>query len=71
MPKPKKAASKPPRATSAARPRFATEAEERAFWQERDTADYVDWSAAQRARWFKRGFDSGQLTACDTFSGPV
>ncbi|WP_064695905.1 KPN_02809 family neutral zinc metallopeptidase [Rhizobium aegyptiacum] len=28
-------------------------------------------TSAQRARWFKRGFDSGQLTACDTFSGPV
>jgi predicted metalloprotease len=28
-------------------------------------------TSAQRVRWFKRGFDSGQLTACDTFSGPV
>ncbi|WP_454850064.1 KPN_02809 family neutral zinc metallopeptidase [Rhizobium binxianense] len=28
-------------------------------------------TSAQRVRWFKRGFDSGQLAACDTFSGPV
>ncbi|OWV93290.1 flagellar biosynthesis protein FlgM [Rhizobium sp. R72] len=28
-------------------------------------------TSEQRARWFKRGFDSGQLTACDTLSGPV
>ena len=31
-------------------PAFATEAEERAFWQEHDTADYVDWSAAEVVR---------------------
>ncbi len=28
-------------------------------------------TSAQRMKWFKRGFDSGQLQACDTFSGPV
>jgi uncharacterized protein len=28
-------------------------------------------TSEQRARWFKRGFDSGQLSACDTFSNPV
>ncbi|KRB50897.1 flagellar biosynthesis protein FlgM [Rhizobium sp. Root708] len=28
-------------------------------------------TSAQRARWFKRGFDSGKLSDCDTFSGPV
>ncbi|MBY5588240.1 zinc metallopeptidase [Rhizobium leguminosarum] len=28
-------------------------------------------TSEQRARWFKRGFDSGQLSACDTFSGPI
>ncbi|MEA2870679.1 MAG: hypothetical protein QOH67_655 [Hyphomicrobiales bacterium] len=31
-------------------PRFATEAEERAFWESHDSADYVDWSKAQRVR---------------------
>ncbi|QFY60735.1 flagellar biosynthesis protein FlgM [Rhizobium grahamii] len=28
-------------------------------------------TSAQRVRWFKRGFDSGKLSDCDTFSGPV
>jgi predicted metalloprotease len=28
-------------------------------------------TSAQRVKWFKRGFDSGQLNACDTFSGPL
>jgi predicted DNA binding CopG/RHH family protein len=27
-------------------PTFATEAEERAFWQTHDSADYMDWSDA-------------------------
>lgn len=31
-------------------PRFKTEAEERAFWESRDSADYVDWSRAERTR---------------------
>jgi predicted DNA binding CopG/RHH family protein len=30
-------------------PRFANEAEERAFWETHDSFDYVDWTAAQRA----------------------
>lgn len=30
-------------------PRFATEAEERAFWESHDSADYVDWSKAKPA----------------------
>jgi predicted DNA binding CopG/RHH family protein len=30
-------------------PAFETEAEERAFWQSHDTADYVDWTNAERA----------------------
>jgi predicted DNA binding CopG/RHH family protein len=31
-------------------PKFYTEAEERAFWESHDTADYFDLSKAQRAR---------------------
>jgi predicted DNA binding CopG/RHH family protein len=31
-------------------PHFATEAEERRFWETHDSTDYVDWSKAQRAR---------------------
>jgi predicted DNA binding CopG/RHH family protein len=27
-------------------PRFATETEERAFWETHDSTDYVDWSKA-------------------------
>jgi predicted DNA binding CopG/RHH family protein len=30
-------------------PGFATEAEERKFWETHDSADYVDWSKAKRA----------------------
>ena len=40
----------PPARERAAVPRFETEAEERAFWEERDTADLVDWSRAERVR---------------------
>ena len=28
-------------------PEFRSEAEERAFWEEHDTADYLDWSRAE------------------------
>jgi len=28
-------------------PRFGSEARERAFWEEHDTTDYVDWSRAK------------------------
>ncbi|WP_438752807.1 KPN_02809 family neutral zinc metallopeptidase [Pararhizobium sp. O133] len=28
-------------------------------------------TSAQRAAWFKRGFDSGKLSACDTFKGNI
>lgn len=31
-------------------PKFRNEREERAFWESRDSADYVDWSKAQRVR---------------------
>lgn len=30
-------------------PNFATEAEERAFWESHDSSDYVDWSKAAKA----------------------
>ena len=50
MPKPKKPASSAPAARAAARPRFASEAEERAFWEAHDSADYVDWSGAERVQ---------------------
>ncbi|MHB1398678.1 MAG: BrnA antitoxin family protein [Trichloromonadaceae bacterium] len=29
-------------------PAFATEAEERAFWENHDSGEYLDWSMAQR-----------------------
>ena len=28
-------------------PKFKSEADERAFWEEHDTADYLDWSRAE------------------------
>lgn len=28
-------------------------------------------TSAQRVKWFKTGFDSGQVQACDTLSGPI
>ena len=28
-------------------PKFANEAEERAFWETHDSTDYLDWSSAQ------------------------
>jgi predicted DNA binding CopG/RHH family protein len=31
-------------------PKFSSEAEERVFWESRDSTDYVDWSKAKRAR---------------------
>lgn len=31
-------------------PEFASEAEERAFWEAHDSADRVDWSKAERVR---------------------
>jgi predicted metalloprotease len=32
---------------------------------------FTHGSSAQRMRWFKRGFESGQLRACDTMSGSI
>ena len=31
-------------------PDFATEAEERAFWESQDSTDHVDWSKAEKVR---------------------
>jgi len=31
-------------------PKFATEQEERKFWQTHDSTEYVDWSGAQHVR---------------------
>lgn len=31
-------------------PEFASEAEERRFWETHDSTDYVDWSKARRVR---------------------
>ena len=31
-------------------PRFKSEAEEREFWESRDSTGYVDWQAAEHAR---------------------
>ncbi len=31
-------------------PSFENEAQERAFWESRDSADYVDWDQAERVR---------------------
>jgi len=37
--------SKPPKTI----PKFANEAQERAFWEKNDSSEYLDWSKAQRA----------------------
>ena len=29
---------------------------------------FTHGSSAQRVKWFRRGFDSGQVAACDTFA---
>lgn len=46
MPKRRQMPSESPPAS----PRFASEVEERAYWQETDTIGPVDWSRAQRVR---------------------
>jgi predicted DNA binding CopG/RHH family protein len=30
-------------------PKFKTESEERVFWEENDSSDYLDWSTAKQA----------------------
>ncbi len=32
---------------------------------------FTHGTSAQRAKWFKRGFDTGKLASCDTFSGDI
>lgn len=46
----KKAGSRPAHPRKPPVPRFRSEAEERAFWQENDPADFIDWSEAERMR---------------------
>jgi predicted metalloprotease len=36
-----------------------------------NTDTFTHGSSAQRAQWFRRGFDSGQPTDCDTFNGAI
>ena len=31
-------------------PKFRSEADERRFWEENDSADYIDWTKARRVR---------------------
>ena len=51
MPRPKKTpAERAPRRERPAVPRFGSEAEERAFWQETDSAGRVDWTRAEHVR---------------------
>jgi hypothetical protein len=32
---------------------------------------FTHGTSEQRAKWFRRGFDTGKVSACDTFSGPI
>ena len=32
---------------------------------------FTHGTSAQRVRWFRKGFETGSLEACDTFSGPL
>ena len=40
-------------------PKFASEADERRFWQTHDSADYLDWKSAERVTLskLKTGFE--------------
>ena len=40
--------SKPARADLTAIPKFASEKEERTYWESHDSAEHLDWSKAQR-----------------------
>ena len=50
MPRPKKTSSETRDERDSVIPRFTSEEEERAFWLEHDSAEYVDWSRARRVR---------------------
>ncbi|MBN9011381.1 MAG: neutral zinc metallopeptidase, partial [Rhizobiales bacterium] len=32
---------------------------------------FTHGTSAQRAAWFKKGFQSGDINSCDTFSGSI
>jgi predicted metalloprotease len=32
---------------------------------------FTHGTSAQRAKWFRRGFDTGKMSACDTFNNPI
>ena len=53
-------------------PRFATEAEERCFWESNDSFDYVDWDQAVSVRFPKllaRGLDDASSGAAAPADG--
>jgi hypothetical protein len=49
------------------RPKFKTEADERKFWEIHDSADYIDWSRAERVRFptLKPSTTSGKINNHD------
>ena len=40
--------SNQPKVRTKAIPKFATEAQERAYWEKHDSTDYLDWSKARK-----------------------
>jgi len=51
------------------RPKFKTEAEERKFWETHDSADYIDWSKAERALSEPQAVDDGDFNS--SAAGPA